>query len=98
MGIGFFSPSINDTNICLIPKCVNPKIMKELRPISLYNVVYKMVSKLLANRLNNCLGKCVSEEKSTFIEGCSILDNGLIAVTIIHVLKRGTKSVPSTFY
>ncbi|MCI65654.1 RNA-directed DNA polymerase (Reverse transcriptase), partial [Trifolium medium] len=49
-----------------------------------------MVSKLLANRLKGCLSKCVSEEQSTFVEGRSILDNALIAIEIIHTLKRKT--------
>jgi hypothetical protein len=66
---GYFPSSLNETNICLIPKCDNPTSMKDLRPISLCNVLYKMVSKLLANRLKNCLDKCVSEEQSAFIEG-----------------------------
>jgi hypothetical protein len=57
---GFFPSSLNETNICLIPKCENPTFMKDLRPISLCNVLYKMVSKLLANRLKCCLEKCVS--------------------------------------
>jgi hypothetical protein len=67
--------------------------MKDLRPISLCNVLYKMVSKLLTNRLKlkRCLDKCVSEEQSTFVEGRSILDNTLIAIEIIHSMKRKTK-------
>lgn len=64
--------------------------MKDMRPISLCNVVYKMVSKLLANKMKGCLHKCISEEQSTFVEGRSILDNAMIAIEIIHVLKRKT--------
>jgi hypothetical protein len=88
---GYFPSSLNETNICLIPKCENPSSMKDLRPISLCNVLYKMVSKLLANRLKGCLERCVSEEQSAFIEGRSILDNALIAIEVIHALKRKTR-------
>ncbi|GAU46165.1 hypothetical protein TSUD_301250 [Trifolium subterraneum] len=88
---GYFLSSLNETNICLIPKCENPVNMKDMRSISLCNVLYKMVSKLLANRLKGCLEKCVSEEQSTFIEGCSIIDNALIVIEVIHALKRKTR-------
>ncbi|MCI28064.1 RNA-directed DNA polymerase (Reverse transcriptase), partial [Trifolium medium] len=88
---GYFPSSLNETNICLIPKCENPNSMKDMRPISLCNVLYKMISKLLANRLKECIGKCVSEEQSAFVEGRSILDNALIAIEIIHALKRKTR-------
>jgi hypothetical protein len=88
---GYFPSSLNDTNICLIPKCDQPKSMKELRPISLCNVLYKMVSKVLANRLKVCLDKCVGEEQSAFVEGRSILDNALIAIEVVHALKRKNK-------
>ncbi|GAU35047.1 hypothetical protein TSUD_30130 [Trifolium subterraneum] len=75
----YFPTSLNETNICLIPKCDNPTSMKDLRPISLCNVLYKMISKVLANRLKCCLDKCVSQEQLAFVEGRSILDNALIA-------------------
>jgi hypothetical protein len=90
---GYFPSSLNDTNICLIPKCESPNSMKDLRPISLCNVLYKMISKLLANRLKVCLGRCVSEEQSAFVESRSILDNAMIAIEIIHAMKRKTRGV-----
>ncbi|PNX79966.1 ribonuclease H [Trifolium pratense] len=50
-----------------------------------------MISKVLANRLKRCLDKCVSQEQSAFVEGRSILDNALIAIKVIHALKRKTQ-------
>jgi len=35
------SATINDTNLVLNPKCDNPSSMKDMKPIAIYNVVYK---------------------------------------------------------
>ena len=47
----FLNPSIMKTLIVLIPKIDNPTFMKDFRPISLCNVVYKIITKVLTNRL-----------------------------------------------
>ena len=39
----------NDTTVVLIPKVQHPEKLKELRPISLCNVVYKIAFKLSQN-------------------------------------------------
>jgi hypothetical protein len=48
---GDMPESWNDTTVVLIPKVPNPEKLKDLRPISLCNVIYKIASKVLSNRL-----------------------------------------------
>jgi len=57
---GSLPQQINQTSIVLIPKIPNPVTMKEFRPISLGNILYKIISKTLANRINPLLTKCIS--------------------------------------
>jgi hypothetical protein len=76
---GVFPSQMKNTNIVLIPKKDNPKSMKDLRPISLCNVLYKIISKVLANRLKPLLQKCISHEQSAFVENRSIIDNVMAA-------------------
>lgn len=64
---GVFPSDLNNTNVVLLPKCDNPKSMKDLWPISLCNVVYKIISKVLCNRLKRVLPQLVDESQSTFI-------------------------------
>ena len=52
-----FAASLNVTNLVLIPKCDKPRPMQELRPIALFNVVYKIIAKVFTNRLKIVISK-----------------------------------------
>ncbi|KAM6550661.1 hypothetical protein CsatB_000469 [Cannabis sativa] len=85
---GSFPPSLNETNIVLIPKKKNAEIMNDIRPISLCNVLYKIISKVLANRLKLVLPDVISETQSAFLPGRLISDNIMVSFEIMHYLKR----------
>ena len=83
-----FPPNLNDTLLCLIPKCNDPQSMKDLRPISLCNVIYKIIAKVLANRMKHLLSRIISSTQSAFALGRSITDNAMIACELLHYMKR----------
>lgn len=62
---------LNHTNIVLIPKVKSPKNPKDLRPISLSNVLTRIISKVIANRVKPILPDIISESQSAFIPGLS---------------------------
>ena len=88
-----FSDGFNATNVVLILKKDNPVNIKDFRPISLYNVIYKIIAKVLANRLKKLLPTIISKEESAFIPGRSIIDNIVIAFKIIYCIRRITRGV-----
>jgi hypothetical protein len=52
---GIIPEGINDTVITLIPKTNEADVIKDFRPISLCNIIYKVVSKCIVNRLRPLL-------------------------------------------
>jgi hypothetical protein len=76
---GRFEKSLNSTFISLIPKVTGASELKDYRPISLVNKIYKIISKVLANRLRLVMNKIISIPQNAFVKGRQILDSVLIA-------------------
>ena len=81
-------PEMNHTNTVLIPKVRSPVTMKDYRPISLCNVVYKIISKVMANKMKHYLLDMIDGNQSAFVPDKQILNNALVAFEIIHHLKN----------
>ncbi|CAN1181431.1 LINE-1 retrotransposable element ORF2 protein [Linum perenne] len=76
---------VNSILLALIPKKFNAADMKDYRPISCCNVIYKVISKVLANRLSKVLPSIISPAQTAFIKGRYIGDGILLA----HELLKG---------
>ena len=81
---GVSPPNFNKTHIVLIPKVKTPKKVTDYRPISLYNVVYKIVSKAIVNRLKKIIPSIISDTQSAFVHGRLIIDNAFVAFETMH--------------
>jgi hypothetical protein len=66
-------------------------MLKDLRPISLCNVLYKFISKVIVNRLKKILPGIISPSKSAFVIGRLIIYNVLLAYEFTHYLKPRRK-------
>lgn len=81
---------VGDPKIILIPKKKNPLNMMDLRPISLFNVIYNVISKVLVNKLRMMLSRLISETHGTFILGRLITDNIMVSYEVMHFMKCKT--------
>lgn len=61
------SEEINKTFIVLIPKVKNAVRIIDFRPISLYNVTYKIIAKVLTNHLKGVLPSIIDEAPGRLI-------------------------------
>jgi len=75
---------INQTYITLIQKKVQPITPQDFRPISLYNVIYRLIAKTLADRLKPHLPNYIDQEQAAFIKDRHISSNIIITQEIIH--------------
>lgn len=81
----------NFTYIALIFKVNNSINILDFRPISLYNVIYKLVLKVLINRLKQILPHIISNNQSVFMPRCLITDDIIVAYETLHFMKTRQK-------
>ncbi|GKU98706.1 hypothetical protein SLEP1_g11675 [Rubroshorea leprosula] len=79
---------LNSSFLTLIPKKMNPRELKDFRPISLIGCVYKILSKVLANRLKNVMSEIISETQSAFIGGRQLVDSVLVLNEVVDEVRN----------
>lgn len=85
--------NINDTFLCLIPKFPNANNLRNFRPISLCNTIYKVITKIIANRIKPYLVNLISPYKTSFLKGQHACDNAiLIEELMIHITNTTNKT------
>ena len=78
----------------LISNTKNPSRVTNYRPISLYNMAYKLASKVVANRMRVVLKDIVCENQSVFVSKRLITNNVLVAHELMtHIKGRRKRKV-----
>jgi hypothetical protein len=62
--------------------------LKDFRPITLCNVIYKLISKCIVNRLRGIPDEIISPEQSAFVPARRITDNALIVFECAHAIQK----------
>ena len=73
---------------CLPKPNKSPFYLKNWRPISLLNVIYKLASSVIASRLKNVLHKLIHEDQKGFIAGRFIGENVRLIYDILFETKQ----------
>ncbi|KAL1194824.1 putative ribonuclease H protein [Cardamine amara subsp. amara] len=89
---GFLPKGINATILALIPKKTEAREMKDYRPISCCNVIYKVISKIIANRLKMVLPKFIAGNQSAFVQNRLLIENMLLAMELVKDYHKDTVS------
>lgn len=80
--------NFNSTSITLVPKIQESTLLKDFRPISLCNTIYKISSKVLVNRLKPFLDFLICPSQKGFVPGRKILDATISTHEVIHSMDK----------
>ena len=78
---------VNKTFVSLIPKVDHSEHIKQFRPISLCNVIYKVVTKIISNGFWAIMPSIISPNQCSFVPGRQGTDNIIIAQEVIHKMR-----------
>ena len=85
---GFIDLRLVETLFVLVPKAESPSKLKDLRQISLCNMVLKLVAKVLMKRIHPFLPELVGPFQSNFIPRRGASENAIVAQEIIHFMNK----------
>lgn len=83
---GLLPSSFNSSMIILIPKVDNADSIKQFRPISLANFVFKIIPKILSLRLASIASRIISPQQHAFVPGRNIVDCIITTSECINLL------------
>ena len=96
---GFFNFFLIKTLIVLILKEDHPVKMKEFRPISLCNVLYKLINKVLVNRIQQSKPLLIRPMQSGFVSSSGAQHNTYNTLLImLRCLSRDTQLEVATAF
>ena len=78
--------SLNVTFLTLIRKEEMDTNLKQFRPISLCNAIYKIITKVVANGLKPIMTFIISKEQARYMEGSQIMYTIILSHEVIHSL------------
>ena len=89
------APSARKGVMSLIPKKgKDARYLKNLRPLTLLNIDYKLIAKLLADRMKRVLPKIIGPQQTGFMKNRNIQQNIRKTMDIVaHVNRSKTKAV-----
>ncbi|KAK8488192.1 hypothetical protein V6N12_044876 [Hibiscus sabdariffa] len=66
---------LNRTTLAHIPKIANLETFVDLRPISFFQVLYKMLTKVIVRRFENVMPSLIGPTQTSFLKERSISEN-----------------------
>lgn len=81
---GAFPASLSRGLIVLLPKKGDQKLIKNKRPITLLNVVYKIGAKALQRRMSPILQRIISPQQTAFLPGRSSHHSLIMLGEMLH--------------